>query len=542
MKAGAETPRLEYLLSNIQQSLRKGKNMSNNKRRILPCLFRGRVIVAFLIIVQIAVLIVSAIMGANYSGYVAIALNLISFAISFVVIVSRTNDAYKLIWIYLILAFPVFGGLLYLVFSIQGSMKLMRPYMLGIENKTRVRNETTIETATRACMEHTEHQTVIKYLSDQSGFPVSNNTVTKFYPMGEDFYSDLLEALRSAEKYIFLEYFIIDEGKMWDSILEILEEKAASGVTVRIIYDDFGCIFNLPKNYPEMLAEKGIECRSFNRFRPLLTGLQNNRDHRKICSVDGKIAFTGGINLADEYINEIEKYGHWKDSAVGLIGEGAWSLTVIFLKMWLLTSPEFNIDDQDIFQYKPEAEFIECNDGYVQPYCDSPLDKDQVCERIYMHLIHSAKKYLYICTPYLIIDDSMLGALTYAAQSGVDVRIITPHKWDKRLVHITTQSYYHDLIESGVRIYEYTPGFIHSKIFVSDDTVASIGTANLDFRSLYLHFECGTLLYGSSAVIEAKDDFLATLKECKEIRAEDCKHGVLRRLLGSVMRLIAPLL
>ncbi len=516
--------------------------MSNKKRRFLPNLFRGRVIVAFLIVVQIAVLILSAVIGAKYSGYIAVALNLISFAISFVVIVSRTNDAYKLIWIYLILAFPVFGGLFYLVFSIQGSMKLMEPYMLQIENKTRVKSEKTCESADLASNDHPDHKTLISYLSDHSGFPISDNTATKFYPTGEAFYDDLLSALRSAEKYIFLEYFIIGEGKMWDSILEILEEKAASGVTVRIIYDDFGCIFNLPKNYPEMLAQKGIECRAFNRFRPLLTGLQNNRDHRKICSVDGKIAFTGGVNLADEYINEIEKYGHWKDSAVGLIGEGAWSMTVIFLKMWLLTSPEPDKDDQDISCYNPDCELDKIDDGYAQPYCDSPLDKDQVCERIYQQMIHSAKKYLYICTPYLIIDDSMLNSLAFLAQSGVDVRIITPNKWDKRLVHITTQSYYSDLIKGGVRIYEYTPGFIHSKIFVSDDEIASIGTANLDFRSLYLHFECGTMLYGSSAVIEAKNDFLATLDECKEILPEDCKHGVLRRLLGSFMRLISPLL
>lgn len=516
--------------------------MSKNKRRFLPNLFRGRVIVAFLILVQTAVLLLSALIGAKYSVYVAVGLNVISFAISLVVIVSKTNDAYKLIWIYLILAFPVFGGLLYLVFSIQGSMKLMAPYIEKIESKTRVQSDRSIESATEASLEYTNHKTLINYLSDHSGFPISRNTLTKLYPTGEAFYSDLLEALRSAERYIFIEYFIVCEGKMWDSILEILEEKAAQGVQVQIIYDDFGCIFNLPKNYPEMLAEKGIDCRAFNRFRPLLTGLQNNRDHRKICSVDGRIAFTGGINLADEYINEIEKYGHWKDSAVGLIGEGAWSLTVIFLKMWLLTSPEPDKEDHEIESYKPSEAFEELRDGYVQPYCDSPLDRDQVCEHIYLQMIHSAKRYLYICTPYLIIDDSMLNSLIFAAQSGVDVRIITPHKWDKRLVHITTRSYYSDLIKGGVRIYEYTPGFIHSKIFVSDDEVASIGTANLDFRSLYLHFECGAMLYGCSAVREAKEDFLATLGECQEIHLGDCKTGMLKRFLGSILRLIAPLL
>ena len=317
--------------------------MSNKKRTILPNVFRGRVIVAFLIIIQIAVLVISAIIGAKYSRYIALSLNLISFLISLAVIMSRTNDAYKLIWIYLILAFPVFGGLLYLVFSIQGSMKLMEPYMDQIERKTRILTEDNKELIAIASKDFPTQETQIRYLSENAGFPICNSTNTKFYPTGEDFYPDLLSALQSAEKYILLEYFIIAEGKLWDSVLQILEEKAAMGVKVRILYDDFGCIFLLPKDYPELMAEKGIECRAFNRFRPLLTGLQNNRDHRKICSVDGKIAFTGGINLADEYINEIEKYGRWKDSAVRLTGDGAWSLTAFFLKMQILSPFVANI-------------------------------------------------------------------------------------------------------------------------------------------------------------------------------------------------------
>jgi cardiolipin synthase len=516
--------------------------MSNKKRKFLPNVFRGRVIVAFLIIVQIAVLVVSAIIGAKYSRYIEVSLNLISFLISLSVIVSRTNDAYKLIWIYLILAFPVFGGLLYLVFSIQGSMKLMEPYMAQIEERTSISTEENTKLMKLAANYLPSQETQMKHLSESAGFPICDSTDTKFYPMGEDFYPDLLDALNCAEKYIFLEYFIISEGKMWDSILKILEEKAASGVKVRLLYDDFGCIFLLPKNYPEIMAQKGIECRAFNRFRPLLTGLQNNRDHRKICSVDGKIAFTGGINLADEYINEIEKYGKWKDSAVRLIGDGAWALTTFFLKMWMLTAPDSKSLDEDINIYKPQCFKEVICDGYVQPYCDSPLDAHHISEHIYMRLIHGAKKYLYICTPYLIIDDSLLNSLTLAAKSGVDVRIITPHKWDKKLVHITTQSFYSDLIKGGVRIYEYTPGFIHSKIFVSDDEVASIGTVNLDFRSLYLHFECGTMLYGCKAICEAKQDFLSTLEVCTEIRESDCRKGIFMRFVNCIMRLIAPLL
>lgn len=514
--------------------------MSNKKRRILPHIFRDRVIVAVLIVIQIAVLVLIAMSGANYSPYIAVGLNLISFIISLVVIVRRTNDAYKLTWIYLILCFPVFGGLFYLVFSIQASMRLMAPYMKHIDEQTSIITAETKECVSKAKSMFPENRAQIAYLCDYAGFPIYDNTETKYYPMGEDFFQELLDELKRAEKYIFLEYFIIGEGKMWDSILDILKEKAQSGVKVRILYDDFGCIFNLPKKYPEKLAQYGIECRAFNRFRPILTGIQNNRDHRKICSIDGRIAFTGGINLADEYINEIEKYGRWKDAAVKIKGDAAWSLTVIFLKMWMLTSPDPEITE-NIVEYEP-LKSENKSDGFVHPYCDSPLDTDHVGEHIYMQIVNHAKDYLYIMTPYLIIDDSMMSALTLAAKSGVDVRIITPHKWDKKMVHITTRSYYSDLIDGGVRIYEYTPGFVHSKVFVSDDNIASIGTANLDFRSLYLHFECGTMLYGSRAVIEAKNDFLSTLDECKEITADDCKVGVFMRFINSLMRLIAPLL
>ncbi len=522
----------------------KGEVMKKRKKRILPHLFRDRVIVAFFVILQIFVLVALAVSGASFSPYISAALNLISFVISLVVIVSRTKDAYKLIWIYLILCFPVFGGLLYLVFSIQGSMKRMAPLMKEIDEKADCRTPLSDESTLEAIRSYPENINQIKYLSDYAGFPAFKNTDTEYYLMGEDFYPEFLDALKTAKKYIFLEYFIISEGKMWDSVLEILEQKVQEGVDVRVLYDDVGSIFQLPKRYPRILAEKGIDCRAFNRFRPILTGLQNNRDHRKICSVDGKIAFTGGINIADEYINEIERFGRWKDSAVKLKGDAAWSFTVIFLKMWMLTSPDPLDESFDIQKFMPEADIDTkiVSDGFVQPYCDSPLDSDHVAEHVYLQMINNAKKYLYIFTPYLITDNSIISALTLAAKSGVDVRIVTPHKWDKLMVHVTTRSYYGDLIDGGVRIYEYIPGFIHSKVFVSDDNIASVGTVNLDFRSLYLHFECGTMLYGSKAVMQAKEDFLATFEECKEITASDCKVGVFMRFVNSIMRLIAPLL
>ena len=517
--------------------------MSLKKKRILPHFFRGRVIVAFSIIIQISVLLWIIFSGAKSSPYIAMAFNLISLVISLVVIVRHTKDAYKLTWIYLILCFPVFGGLLYLVFSIQTSMRLMEPFMRQIDEVTTAVTESSEDCYRSALKNYPENQKQINYLYNYAGFPICNNTQTVYYSTGEEFYPELLEALRGAEKYIFLEYFIISEGKMWNSILDILSEKAQQGVDVRIIYDDFGCIFQLPKKYPEKLAELGIECRAFNRFRPILTGLQNNRDHRKICSVDGKIAFTGGANIADEYINEIEKYGRWKDAAVKLTGDAAWSLTAIFMKNWILTDSD-HPHVSSIAELKPEKvqKTFVINDGWVQPYCDSPLDTDHVCEHVYTQIIDQSRQYLYIMTPYLIIDNGMLASLILAVKSGVDVRIITPHKWDKKLVHVTTRSYYRELIEGGVKLYEYTPGFIHSKVMISDDKVASVGTANLDFRSLYLHFECGTMLYGCRAVIQAKEDFLSTVELCHEITKDECRAGVFMRFINSIMRLFAPLL
>lgn len=253
-------------------------------------------------------------------------------------------------------------------------------------------------------------------------------------------------------------------------------------MTVRLIYDDMGCFLTLPKDYPAQLKSFGIECTIFNPFRPLLTVKQNNRDHRKIAVIDGKVAFTGGINLADEYINAIEKHGHWKDASVMVKGKAAWSFTLIFLQMWE-TCTHIDEDYKKFYPWKDQECPITAH-GFVQPYADSPMDTENVGEHVYLQILNNAKNYVYINTPYLIVDDSMVSALCLAAKSGVDVRIVTPHRWDKWLVHMTTRSYYRTLIEAGVKIYEYTNGFIHSKTFVSDDHIATVGTTNLDFRSL----------------------------------------------------------
>ena len=339
-----------------------------------------------------------------------------------------------------------------------------------------------------------------------------------------------------------MEYFIVNEGKMWDTILDIMVEKAASGVEVRMMYDDLGSISTLPGNYKKKLEDLGIKCTIFNPYRARLSVSLQNRDHRKITVIDGHTAFTGGCNLADEYINEYEKHGHWKDSAVMIKGPAVWNLTMLFLQSWNF----FNPTDSDYSKYKrPDDKMppIPNAKGFVQPYGDSPFNNELISEYVYMNFINTADRYLYITTPYLIVDNEMVTALILAAKSGVDVRIMTPHVPDKWYVHLISQSYYSTLIKYGVRVFEYTPGFIHAKTMVSDDIQCIVGTINMDFRSLYHHFECGVFMYETTAVAQVKNDFLDTQIHCTEITAQDCKNVPLaKRFLRGLLRFFAPLM
>ncbi len=359
--------------------------------------------------------------------------------------------------------------------------------------------------------------------------------------MGQAYFEALLEELEKAEKFIFMEYFIIEEGQMWNSILEILKRKAKQGVEVRIIYDDFGCMMTLPKNYNKKLEEYGIKCSIFNPANPIFTVIYNNRTHRKITVIDGKVAFTGGLNLADEYINKVEKFGYWKDTGILIKGEGVWSFTTMFLNIWnfLIKSDE----DYSLYKCNEFKEYENLSDGYVIPFSDSPLDKEIVSSNVYIALINNATKYVYITTPYLIIDHEMTSALCYAAKRGIDVRIITPHIPDKKVVFEVTRSNYPILIEAGVKIYEYLPGFMHAKSFVVDDLYSVIGTINLDYRSLFLHFECGIWIYNSKTIFDIKKDFLSTIEECKLITLEEATNiSGLKELLRAILKVFAPLM
>lgn len=502
-------------------------------------LLRYRISIIVLLIVQF-LFIVFLIKNSRTFALISGALTLISFLVSLYIVVKNDNSAYKLLWVFLIMSVPIFGGLLYLLFNFQLSSRWFSKKISKTEEKSKKYSLLPESGYKKAETEIPRHMPQIQYLQNCLGFPVYTNSKAKYLSPGERKFECMLKELEKAENYIFLEYFIIQEGIMWDSILEILKRKVQQGVKVRVIYDDFGCFFLLPKDYAKQLKKFGIECIVFNPFRPFLSTMQNNRDHRKILSIDGKVAFTGGINLADEYINVIEKHGHWKDASIMVEGKAAWSFTLMFLQMWEICTGKY----EDYYKYYPwiDSECLAESDGFVLPYSDSPMDKENVGENVYLQIISNAKKYLYINTPYLIIDDNIMSALCLASKSGIDVRIVTPHKWDKWLVHMTTRSYYRELIDAGVKIYEYTNGFIHSKTFVSDDDIATVGTINLDYRSMYLHFECGTILYNNSEISAIKKDFLETLNICQEITKENCKYGLFMKVLQDILRLFAPLM
>ena len=508
-------------------------------KKILRFITQRVVITALLIVLQALLLFGFIWKLDNYFVYFYAGSVLLSLLITLGIINSKSNPAYKIAWLIPILLFPVFGGLIYLLFGSDRTGRYLRKKLQGIGTEMdNVIGEAYRRSGAEQLPPDAANQS--RYISHCAYCPPYQNTTTEYLPLGEVKFERMVEELKKAKHYIFLEYFIIQEGKMWNTILDILRQKAAEGVDVRVIYDDMGCIMILPTGYDKTLEQMGIKCRIFNPFVPILSSRFNTRDHRKICVIDGNVGFTGGINLADEYINAYEKHGHWKDTSILLKGEAVFSLTVMFLSMWDYL--DGTIAKTDYSRYYPTV-WDENAKGYVQPFADNPLDDEAVGETVYLNLINKAKRYVYITTPYLILSSEMLTALTSAAKCGVDVRIITPHVPDKWYVHAVSRSHYQTLIEAGVKIYEYTPGFIHAKTFVVDDDYAVVGTINLDYRSLYLHFECAVWMYQTPSVAQVRDDFFKTQQISQEITLEECRSLSFPRRLGrSVLRVFAPLM
>ena len=507
-------------------------------KKLLYFLFHRSVLVALSLLAQIAVLVLMIVIFSENFTQFYWACIFISFLAAIGIVSSRSDPAYKIVWLVLILPFPVFGGLIYTLFGGSRHPRWLRRAMESIDARMLETMKCDFKADTLVAVGE-DAASQARYLERNAYCPVYANTRTDYFSVGEEYHARLLSELKLAKRYIFLEYFIIQEGIMWNSILEILEDKAKQGLDVRVMYDDMGCMFTLPKNYKQMLEEKGIRCCVFNRFVPVMSPLLNNRDHRKLCIIDGSVAFTGGVNLADEYINARERYGHWKDSGIMVEGDAAWSMTVMFLSMWDYSQGM----EEDYTTFKPIRVPVLGASGHVQPYTDSPLDNEAVAQTVYLNMICKAERYIYITTPYLILDATTSTALCNAAKSGVDVRIITPGVPDKKSVYQVTRAHYPPLLEAGVRIYEYTPGFIHAKNFLVDDQFATVGTVNLDFRSLFLHFENGVWMCNTSCIHDIKEDFLQTQQKSEKVSLRKSrKLNILVQFYRSILRLFAPLM
>lgn len=446
----------------------------------------------------------------------------------------------KLTWLMVIMLVPLFGALLLLYTRLDighGAVKLRLQKLLEDTKEILPQSDRVMK---RLRKENPESAALAHYIGRTGCYPVYDNTKVTYFPLGEDKFAMLLQQLRQAEHFIFLEYFIVEEGKMWGAILEILAEKVKQGVEVRVLYDGTCEFSTLPHDYPKRLRKLGIQCKMFAPLTPFLSTHYNYRDHRKILVIDGHTAFTGGVNLADEYINQKERFGHWKDTAIMLKGDAVKSFTLMFLQMW-------NIDEK-----QPEYEaYLNCPEngenqeikGYVLPYGDSPLDNDKVGERVYMDILGQAEHYVHVMSPYLILDGEMKAALTFAAERGVDVKIILPGIPDKKIPYALAKTHYKALLQSGVKLFEYTPGFVHAKVFVSDDCKGVVGTINMDYRSFYHHFECAAYLYRTECIASMEEDFQKTLEQCREVTYDTIKKEKWTlKLIGCLAKSIAPLL
>ena len=514
--------------------------LQNGKRGVLAIVFGRATIILLLVLLEFGLIILAAHSLGEYSSAFYLLSRLLSVAVIFYLINTSGNPTQKITWIVLIFAVPAVGLTLYLLVRLDLGHRAIKS-----------RLQTIIADTAPLCPQNTELMKKLRtdapglrglaaYAFRTASGSVYENNAVRYYPSGEAKFEALLADLEKAEHFIFLEYFIIDEGVMWGRVLKVLEEKVRAGVEVRVLYDGMCAFTRLPYRYPRELQELGIRCKMFAPLRPLASTYYNNRDHRKIVVIDGRVGFTGGVNLADEYINVGSKLGHWKDTAVRIEGEAVRFLTLLFLQMWA-------VNERELEDFRPYLDAcVPCaspEPGYVLPYADSPLDEERVGETVYLNILDRADRYVHIFTPYLILDDQMITALTSAAKRGVDVQIILPHIPDKRYAFALAKGHYRELLSAGVRIFEYTPGFVHAKVFVSDDIKAVVGTINLDYRSLYLHFENAVYLHGVPAVADIEADFAATRARCQEITHDDWKtNPLVTRISAMLLKLFAPLM
>ena len=493
-------------------------------------------VISVLFLLQAAILILTIVRLEEYMHLYIGGTAVITAIVVLFVLNSNMDPSAKITWLVMIMLMPVMNALLFLYTRSELGNRALRRRAAKVFGETAKQLEQ-FGTGEREAINY--NVPIADYLKNTCGFTAYNDSEVTYYSGGEEKYQALIEALEGAEKFIFLEYFIIGEGEMWGGILDILSHKAKAGVEVRVMYDGTCQFTTLTADYAARMKRLGIECRAFSPLTPFVSTYYNYRDHRKIAVIDGKIAFTGGVNLSDEYINVGSRFGHWKDAAVRICGNAVNSFTLMFLQMWELevpSSPEY-----EKYLATVDARYDGC--GIVIPYGDSPLDTNKTGERVYMDMLNRAREYVYIMTPYLILDSTMETALRFAAERGVDVRIILPGIPDKKSAYALAKTHYQNLLASGVKIYEYSPGFVHSKVMLSDGSDAVVGTINLDYRSLYHHFECAAYMRGGKAVDKIREDFEKTFEKCRRVTSETVKKEKLAiKLYGFALKVIAPLM
>lgn len=512
-------------------------------RKLLRIIFGRTAFVVMSLLLQISILLAGFRFLSHYMVYIYGGFTLLSAFVILYVVNKDENPSFKLAWIIPITVIPVFGTLLYLFLELQWEGKIINRKLRENISDTQPYLKQNPRYMEQLARTNRSNANLAAYIENSGSYPVYGNTNVKYYPVGEEMFEDMKKELEKAKRFIFMEYFIVERGEMWDSLLEILERKVQEGVEVRFMYDGMCCLVLLPYSYPRELRAKGLKAKMFAPIRPALSTYQNNRDHRKILVIDGHTAFTGGINLADEYINRKVRFGHWKDTGIMVKGDAVTSFTMMFLQMWNITEKE----PEDYGRYLRDPEFFYppelSMEGFVIPYGDSPLDQETVGELVYLDIINTARNYVHIMTPYLILNYELVQALQFAAKRGVETIIIMPHIPDKEYAFLLAKAHYEELIRAGVQIYEYTPGFVHAKVFTSDDEKAVVGTINMDYRSLYLHFECAAYIYRNEVIKDVERDFKETLAKSQVITLEECRHYPwYKKFAGRVLRLFAPLM
>ena len=540
------------------QMIKKKKDKSiweTSKRSALQVIFSRTMLIMILIVLQFAYIIARMYAWAEHipillGGELLVVASMLAFILN-----SKENPSIKLSWCFLVGIFPIFGSIVYLVVRYDWGYRLTQRRIAHTEAESRKYLPNQEQALKELKEEDAQTYHMAQYLRQSCGSLVSSNNEVKYLPIGEEMFEEMVKQLESAKEYIYLEYFMIAHGEMWNKILKILVKKAKEGVDVRLLYDGSCSVYLLPYKYPKRIEEMGIKCRMFSPPIPFISTHYNNRDHRKILVIDGNVAFTGGVNLCDEYINVDSPFGHWKDVGIMLKGDAVYDFTIMFLQMWIATETKKIEDIQfhNMQKYIAKTRYLvedfaeddkdakEC--GYVIPYADSPVDDENVGENVYIDILNQAKEYVYIMTPYLILDNEMFSAITFAAKRGIDVRIILPHIPDKKYAFVLAQSYYKDLLNAGVKVYEYTPGFVHAKVFVSDDERAVVGSVNLDYRSLYWHYECAAYLYRVPAIADIYKDFVDTQKVCEAVTPDTIKKiGIFSKIAAYILKIVAPLM